>query len=100
MSMESFWGDKNERAEDQKEEYIKEGYHDENLFDQNENSAGEKIDLRTGNKINNEKSIKSPHGVRKFVIGKKDPVQDELENDPATAYLRDHGLDEFGNKAA
>ena len=96
MGIETFG--ENERAAGQKEDALKEGYHFDSLFDQNEDESGEKINLANGNEIRNDEGIQTTHGMVIDRKGKLTEIKKELENDPATKWLLEHGYDEAGNK--
>ena len=97
MKLEKNIFDKNERAKEQDEQRKKGGYGDQ-YFDENESRfGGEKIDLATGKLIKSDQSIKSPHGriLEGEEILKK--IMKDMQEDPATAFLKQSGFDELGN---
>jgi hypothetical protein len=98
MGIESFG--ENERALHQREDALKDGYHFDNLFDQNEDEAGEKIDLITGKQIRNDTDTQ-PESIR-YVSEKEltadDAIVKEIEDDITTKWFLSQGLDKFGNE--
>lgn len=98
MGIESFG--ENERARGQHEDALKDGYHFDNLHDQNEDEAGEKLNPLDGTQIRNDvdalpKNIKH---VSEKELKKHDHIIQELEDDVTTKWFLEQGLDKFGNE--
>ncbi len=97
MGIEQFG--ENQRATGQREDALKEGYHFDNLFDQNEDESGEKINLATGKRIRND--IDTPQNIVRVSekdLTENDQVVKELEDDITTKWFLSQGFDKFGNK--
>lgn len=65
-------------------------HHNSNLFDQNEDRAGEKIDLATGRPIDNS----TDHGLEHLSVHDDLPhlKDDEDKDSPGEKWLRENGL--------
>ena len=65
-------------------------HHNSNLFDENEDRAGEKVDLATGKAIDNSTDF----GLRGLRVHDKLPEngEDEDKDSPGAQWLRDRGL--------
>lgn len=90
--MAPFEGASNQRARDEKSELP--GHHSENLFDQNEDAAGEKIDLATGKPFvnDNDSVVAVSSNLYAVEAGSKDALPDlPEENDAAAQWLRENG---------
>ncbi len=98
MGIEQFG--ENERATEQKKAALKEGYHFDNLFDQNEDESGEKINLETGERIINDSDEEQENSEIMSVDsgGKLKDLKKEFEREAATKWLLKNGFDEQGNK--
>lgn len=95
MGVEQFG--KNQRAINQKQDSLIEGYHFSNLFDQNEDQSGEKRNLATGEPIINDQDEKSAH----LLVNRKGrllKIDKELEKDEVTKFFLDNGFDAYGNE--
>jgi len=73
-----------------------------NYYDQNDDQWGQSIDESTGKSYEStNRGIDDDAG---HVFEKSDSsdtqILAELENDPASKYLKEQGFDEYGNKAA
>ncbi len=98
MGIETFG--ENERARGQQEDALKEGYHFDNLFDQNEDGAGEKINPETGEFIINDsdKDLENSEVMSIDNKGKLKDIKRTLKDEAATKWLRENGFDEEGNE--
>lgn len=82
----------NLRAHD--EAVVVSGHHSENLYDQNEDAAGERIDLRTGLPFVNDAdgAEATAHQMHAVEHGSTDALPDLLEpEDDAARWLRENG---------
>jgi len=82
----------NNRAEDEAGELS--GHHSENLYDQNEDGAGEKVNLATGRQfVNDNDTVEAARNLMHAVEpGERDALPPiEEEDDAAAKWLRENG---------
>lgn len=79
-----------EALKDELQEAASAEHHNSNLFDQDEDRSGEKIDLATGKKIDNS----TDHGLDNLSVHHDVPVREqEDEDDAAARWLRENDPD-------
>lgn len=83
--------EENERALDEAGEIS--GHHSENLYDVNEDAAGEKVNLADGRPFQNDNTVEAPDlEVHAVEPGTRDALPDlEEEDDAAAKWLRENG---------
>ena len=80
----------NEKAKEETESIS--GHHSEDLYDQNEDTAGEKTNLANGKPFDNTRDKGNDEQLRVIEPGDKDALPPlEEEDDAAAKWLREHG---------